>query len=129
MTPPSSGLEPGLRGEAARTVTAELTAEALGSGTVPVLGTPALLAMMEDAAVAAVAARLEQGTTSVGTWAELEHLAASKVGASVRAAAELVAVDGRELEFVCEAYEGDTLIGRARHRRVVVDRERFLARL
>lgn len=107
-------------------MTAELTAENLGSGDVPVLGTPAVLALIEEAAVAAVRDALEPGATSVGTWAELEHLAPSRVGAEVRAAAELTAVDGRRLEFACEAYEGDTLIARARHRRLVVDRERFL---
>lgn len=124
-----SDLAPGLRGEATRTVTPELTAERLGSGDVPVFGTPALLAMIEDAAVAAVAGQLDPGATTVGTWAEIDHLGASKLGAEVRASAELVAVDGRVLEFACEAFDGDRVIGRARHRRAVLDRERFLARL
>lgn len=119
---------PGLRGQSERVVTEELTAMKLGSGTVPVFGTPALLAMMEDAAVSALAGALDAGTTTVGVWAELEHLAASKIGARVGAAAELVSVDGRMLEFTCEAHEGSKLIGRARHRRAVVDVETFLAR-
>jgi predicted thioesterase len=110
-------------------VTPDLTAEAVGSGTVPVFSTPSLLAMMEDAAVAAVGSCLADGDTTVGVYAELEHLAASAVGASVRATATLVSVDGRIVEFTCEAYDGHRLIGRARHRRAIVNREAFLARL
>jgi predicted thioesterase len=121
-------LAPGLRGTSSRVVTEDLTATKLGSGSVPVFGTPALLAMLEDAAVAAVAGALDAGMTTVGVWAELEHLAASKVGAHLNAEAELVAVSGRTLEFACTAHEGDKLIGRARHRRAIVDAERFLAR-
>ena|SRR5438093_10603665 len=120
---------PGLRGEAARTVTDELTAERLGSGSVPVFGTPALLAMIEDAAVAAVAGAVQPGSTTVGIWVELEHIAPSRVGARVHATAELKAVNGRTLEFECEAFEAGKLIGRARHRRAVVEMERFLARI
>jgi predicted thioesterase len=107
-------------------VTADLTAERLGSGDLPVLGTPAVLALIEEAAVSAVRGALEDGSTSVGTWVELEHLAPSRLGAEVRAEAELTAVEGRRLDFSCEAYEGETLVARARHRRVVVDRARFL---
>jgi len=96
---------------------------------VPVFSTPSLLAMMEDAAVAAIDGALEPGSTTVGVYAELEHLAASAVGASVRASASLVNVGSRVLEFTCEAFEGDRLIGRARHRRAIVNREKFLSRL
>lgn len=106
----------------------EDTAVALGSGDVPVLGTPAVLALMEAAACAAIASALDPNTTSVGTWAELEHLAPSNVGATVEATAELIAVDGRTLEFTCEARDGSTVIGRAKHKRAIVDREKFLAR-
>jgi fluoroacetyl-CoA thioesterase len=123
-----AALSAGLRGEAGRVVTADLTAEALGSGDVPVLGTPAVLALMEEAACAAIDSALEDGATSVGIWAELEHLAPSMVGATVTATAELTAVDGRTLAFSCEAREGSTVIARAKHRRAIVDRERFLGR-
>lgn len=105
----------------------EHTAERLGSGDVPVLGTPVVLALIEEAAVAAVREALAPGTTSVGVWVELEHLAPSRVGAEVRASAELVAVDGRRLEFACRAFDGERLVARARHRRAVVDRQRFLS--
>lgn len=105
-----------------------MTAAALGSGDVPVLGTPAVLALMEEAACAAIASALDGAATSVGTWAELTHLAPTKVGATVEAVAELTAVDGRTLEFACEAHEGTKVIARARHRRAIVDREKFLGR-
>jgi predicted thioesterase len=116
----------GLRGTASRAVTEELTAASLGSGDVPVLGTPAVLAVIEEAACAAIAGSLGPGRTSVGVWVEMEHLKPSGLGAVVEATAELIASDKRILEFTCEAREGDTLVARARHRRVVVDRERFL---
>ena len=119
----------GTRGEARRTVTTAITADALGSGDVPVLGTPAVLALVEEAACAAVAGALEEGRTSVGTWVELEHLAPSKVGAEVIATAELTGVDGRVLDFTCEVRDGERVIARARHRRAIVDREKFLGRL
>jgi predicted thioesterase len=120
-------LEPGLRAKAHVIVTEEQTAVELGSGDVAVLGTPALLALMERAAYAAVAGALADGDTSVGIWADLEHLAASKPGAEVTVEAELVAVDGKVLEFSCEAREGTKVVARARHKRAVVNRERFLA--
>lgn len=103
------------------------TAIALGSGDVPVLGTPAVLALMEEAACAAIASGLDPGTTSVGTSAELEHLAPTRVGAEVLAEAELVSLEGRTLEFDCEVKEGAKTVARARHKRAIVDREKFLA--
>jgi fluoroacetyl-CoA thioesterase len=109
-------------------VSDEHTAIALGSGDVPVLGTPAVLALVEEAACAAIDPALSGGQTSVGIWVDLEHLASSKPGAEVSAEAELVGVDGGTLEFRCEAHEGTKLVARARHRRALVDRERFLAR-
>jgi predicted thioesterase len=119
-------LSAGLAGEARRVVTEDLTAIRLGSGDVPVFGTPALLALMEEAAVAAVHGALPDGATTVGSHVELDHLAPSRVGVEVRALATLTAVEGRALTFECEAYEGDKPIGRASHRRMIVDREKFL---
>ena len=118
-------LEPGLAGNAERTVTEDQLAIALGSGDVPVFGTPALLALMEQAAVDAVRSALPNGSTSVGASVELQHIAPSYAGAQVRASARLVAVEGRRLRFEIEAFEGETLIGRATHARAVVDRARF----
>jgi len=126
VTMGGTSLSAGLRGESRHVVTPEVTAEALRSGDVPVFGTPALLALIEEAAVTALLGALPEGTTSVGVHVELDHLAPSRVGAEVRALATLTAVEGRALTFECEAYDGDTLIGRAVHRRAVVDREKFL---
>ncbi len=123
----TSSLEPGLTGEARRVVTPDQTARALGSGDVEVYGTPALLALIEEACVAAVHLALPEGTTSVGMRAELDHLAPSRVGAEVRALARLTAIDKKRLTFEAEAYDGDTLIGRATHIRAVADRSRFEA--
>lgn len=125
-----TSLEPGLTGTAERVVTDDLLAIALGSGDVPVFGTPALLALMEQAAVAALLGALPDGSTSVGASAELQHIAPTWAGATVRASARLVAVDGRKLRFEIEAHEvtaeGELkLIGRATHARAVVDRARF----
>jgi len=119
-------LSAGLAGEARRIVTEDLTAVRLGSGDVPVFGTPALLALIEEAAVAAVHGALPDGATSVGSHVELDHLAPSRVGTEVRAFATLTAVEGRALTFECEAYEGEKPIGRALHKRMIVDREKFL---
>jgi predicted thioesterase len=122
-------LTPGLRGTATVTVTPHNTAEALGSGDVPVFATPALVALMEQAAVAALAAAMPPGETTVGTRIEVAHLAATPVGDTVRADAELLAVEGRALRFAVAAFDGRQKVGEGRHERVVVTRDRFLARL
>lgn len=122
-------LQPGLKFESTATVTSALTAEQLGSGDMPVLATPALVALMENAAMRAVAAALGEGQTTVGTAISTSHLKASAVGAVVRAEALLTAVEGRQLTFEVSAWQGDVLLGQGVHTRFVVDRERFLAKL
>ncbi|MEH3033789.1 MAG: thioesterase [Aeromicrobium erythreum] len=115
--------------EIVHTVTDADTASALGSGDLAVLATPRLLAWCEEATCAALDLPAER--TSVGTRVDLEHLAASPVGATVRARAEVVHEDGRLLRFRVTAHdvERDTLLASGEVRRVVVDRERFLSRL
>lgn len=123
-------LTPGLEHTLTHQVAAADTAGALGSGDLPVLGTPALLALAERATVAAVAAAVPTESTTVGTRVQLDHLRASPVGALITVTARLVAVDGRLLRLEVVAEDGSgTLIGHGEIRRVVVDRERFLARL
>ena len=122
-------LTPGRQGHAEQTIGEAHTAAALGSGSLPVLGTPALLALMEAAAVDALAPSLPPETTSVGIYVELHHLAASPVGMAVRAEATLTAVEGRTLTFEIVAYDAQEMIGKALHRRVLVDRERFMRRV
>jgi fluoroacetyl-CoA thioesterase len=120
---------PGLRAEVRIVVAESDTASAIGSGDVPVLATPRLLALAEAATVAAVQEHLDPGTTSVGTRVVLEHTAASPIGAEVTAIAQLTEVDQRRLVFNVEAVEGDKTIGAARVERFIVDREKFLGRL
>lgn len=121
-----SVLEPGLEATVEETVSEEMTAERLGSGNVPVLGTPAILAMVEAAAVAAVAAELDAAQTTVGASVELEHVAPTEVGARVTATAGLADVDGRRLRFTFEVTDPAGPIARGSHLRVLVDRDRFL---
>jgi predicted thioesterase len=123
----STVLEPGRKASVEETVTQEMTAERLGSGDVPVLATPAILALVEAAAVAAVTAALAPGRTTVGSSVELEHMAPTAVGASVVATATLVDIDGRRLRFSFEATDPRGPIARGTHTRVIVDREGFLA--
>lgn len=116
------------------TVADDDTASAVGSGTLPVLGTPRLLAWCEAATCAALEPALPPGRTSVGTRVELEHLAASPVGATVRVSATSTYVDGRLYRFSVSAHhtvaEGPAkLVGTAEITRVVVDADRFLGRL
>jgi predicted thioesterase len=121
-----TGVKIGLRGTATMRVTPENTAQAWGSGEVPVFGTPSLVALLETAAVNAVAGRLEPGETTVGTWIEVSHLAASPVGVVVSAEAELTAVDDRKLTFSVVAHDHRQKIGEGQHHRVIVTRQRFL---
>lgn len=121
-------LVPGLIGEAAREVGETDTAAYLGSGLVPVFGTPALVALVEGAAVKAVAPHLPPGKTSVGGRIDLRHLAATPIGMRVLARAELLEVDGRRLIFRVTAWDEVEQIGEATHERFVVDRARFMTK-
>jgi fluoroacetyl-CoA thioesterase len=112
------------------TVCADDTALALGSGSLPVLGTPRLLAWCEAVTCDAIERRLTEGRTSVGTRVSLEHLAASPVGASVTVSAIEIYVDGRLVRFGVSARHSDgKLVGSGEVTRVIVDAEKFLARL
>ncbi len=121
-------LTAGLRGQAEAQVTADRTADALGSGDLPVFGTPALVALMEQAAVSALAGHLGSAETTVGTSIEVAHLAATPVGLCVRAEAELIEIDGRKLTFLIQAYDPREKIGQAQHHRIIVLRDRFLSK-
>ena len=121
-------LAPGLTGEIDMIVTDTDTAARWGSGLVPVFGTPALVGLMEGAAVQALAAYLSPGQTSVGGRIDLRHLAPTPVGMRVRARAELLQVEGRRLVFHVEAWDEAERIGEATHERFVIDQERFIAK-
>jgi len=113
------------------TVTDDDTAAALGSGSLPVLGTPRLLAWCEAATCAAIEDALAEGETSVGTRVQLEHLAASPVGAAVEVTAATAYVDGRLHRFTVAARHASDgkVVASGEVTRVVVDAERFLSRI
>ena len=120
----------GDRGGIREVVTDADTAVALGSGGLPVLATPRLLAWCEAATCRALDGRLPAGSSSVGTSVRLEHLAPSAVGEEVTVVALVATVDGSRIGFEVEATDvAGTVVGRGTVERVVVDDERFLARL
>lgn len=110
-------------------VTHEVTALSMGSGDMPVLATPAMLALMENAAMLAVKDHLQQGSTTVGGHIEATHMRPTKLGEIVTATAVVTNVDGKKIDFKVEAHCGDTLLGEGTHRRFVVNRDAFLERL
>ncbi|MBO3746474.1 thioesterase family protein [Streptosporangiaceae bacterium NEAU-GS5] len=122
-------LAPGPRASRVIMVERSDTAVKMGSGDVPVLATPRLLAFAEGLTMQLAREGLDDGETSVGTRISLEHRAASPVGAHVRLDAELTEVDGRRLVFEASASWDGTVLFTATIERMVVDRERFLARL
>ncbi|MEU3457168.1 hotdog domain-containing protein [Micromonospora sp. NPDC006766] len=118
----------GLTARVELTVTDADTAQAVGSGDVPVLGTPRVLALAEAATVAATAIRMPTGSTTVGVRVELEHRAATPIGRTVVAAARLAKVDGRRLLFEVTVTDGDEIVAEGRVERVLVERQRFVER-
>ena len=118
-----------MRGCASAVVAGEDTAQAMGSGLVPVLATPRMIALMEEAAVNAVQSGLLPGETTVGVRLETSHDAATPVGMKVTAWAEVTAVEGRNITFAVWAEDSVEQIGRGTHQRAVVQTERFLARV
>lgn len=123
-----SDLELGLEGKASLSVSEADTARAVGSGAVVVLGTPVMIALMEQASVAATAPRLPPDQVTVGTQVAVRHLAPTPVGMGVVARATLTEIDGRVLTFEVEAWDDKERIGVGTVQRVIVDRERFQGR-
>ena len=121
-------LKPGLKGRAETTVTPDNTAQAVGSGLVPVFATPYMIALMENAAVNAVQAALSADEGTVGTRLDVTHDAATPIGLKVWAEAELTAVEGRKLTFAVAAYDEREQIGGGVHQRFIIKPEKFLAR-
>jgi len=107
----------------------EHTAEELGSGSVQVLATPMLIALMEAAALDAVQGYLAEGWTTVGTRVEVEHMRATPLGGRVTAEATLIKRADRVLEFTVQAWDGFGAVGQGTHTRVIIDRGRFMAKL
>lgn len=115
----------GITGRCELVVSKEDTAAAVGSGTLDVLATPRVAALMEMAAWKSVGEELEEGSTTVGTMLSLEHLAPTPVGGSVWCESVLETVNGRELTFRLTASDQTGVIARAEHKRFIVDIDRF----
>ena len=118
----------GCTGRAETTVTQENTAAAVGSGLVPVFATPYMIALMENAAVNAVQAGLNEGEGTVGTHLDVSHDAATPVGMKVWAEAEVTAVEGRKLTYTVAAFDEAGPIGKGEHQRFIIQADRFLAK-
>lgn len=121
--------DPGLSASDTFTVGDDDTAIALGSGDVPVLATPRLLATAEAACVQAIAGEVPEDRTTVGAYAEVEHDLPSPVGARIEVEATLIGHHGRRLEFNVVFREDSRIVARVQHRRVLVHRDRFLEKL
>jgi fluoroacetyl-CoA thioesterase len=119
-------LRPGLSAAVELVVTEDDTALALKTGDVPVLATPRVVMLAEEATVQAVENDLVEGTTSVGYRVQLDHLAPTAVGGKVRAEATLEAIEGRRLTFRVSVSDGHGLVAAGRITRVIVERTRFL---
>jgi fluoroacetyl-CoA thioesterase len=122
-------IQVGLAAERTETVTESLLATRLGSGSIAVYATPAMVALMESAAVAAIEPWLPEGQASVGIALEVRHLAATPPGQQVRARAEVAEVDGRKVTFAVWAWDEQELIGEGAHTRYVIDVARFMQRV
>lgn len=122
-------MEIGISYTSTLTVDETNTAIALGSGDMPVLATPAMMALMENAAMNAVKECLPEGRTTVGGHIESSHIKPSPIGSKVKAKAVLEKIDGRKLYFKVTAHQGEALIGEGTHLRFIVDRERFLSKI
>lgn len=118
-------IEVGMMEKVTLKVTGQDTAVVLGSGLVDVMGTPKMIALMENAAYKAVAEGLPEGYTTVGTQMNASHIAPTPVGMEVYAMAELTAVEGKKLSFKVEAYDEEGCIGKGTHTRFIVHLERF----
>lgn len=122
-------LKPGLAGTAETIVRETNTAIVMGSGSLHVFATPSMIALMEQAACNAVAACLDEESTSVGTLVNITHDAATGMGKKVTATATLTAVKGRKLVFEITAADEDKQIGQGTHERFIVNKEKFMEKL
>lgn len=119
-------MQTGTKHEVKITVTPEVTAASVKSGSLQVFATPSMVALMEQAAAELCQKELGEGLTTVGTALNIQHLAATYVGVEVRAVATLLSFDGRKAEFEVEAYDNAGLIGKGTHERFTVKIDKFM---
>lgn len=122
-------MEIGLTYTSTLVVSKDHVAAVMGSGDLHVFATPAMVALMENAAMLAVAEHLPEGSTTVGAMMNTSHVKPSPVDESIKATAVLTEVDGRKLTFEIKAEDSKGIIGEAVHVRYIVDRERFMQKL
>lgn len=122
-------LEKGLSAQSKTTVDRGNVAATMGSGDLQVFATPAMVALMENAAMTAVAGHLPEGSTTVGAEMNVTHIKPSGIGAEIVASAVLTEVDGRKLTFNVGARDGESVIGEGIHVRFIVDREKFMSKV
>lgn len=118
----------GLKGRSDTVVTPQNTADAVGSGLVPVFATPYMIALMENAASSALLPFLAQDEGSVGTRLDVSHDSATPIGMKVWAEAEVVAVEGKKIVFAVSAFDEAGPIGKGTHERFIIKPEKFLAK-
>ena len=118
-------LETGIKGTRTVTVNEENTAKAMGSGTLDVFATPALIALMEETCWRSVANELEEGCGTVGTLLEIKHTAPTPVGMKVTCESTLTEVDGRRLVFEVIARDAKGVVGEGKHERFIIQNEKF----
>ena len=123
-----TAVQVGLKNTVSEEVTEEKTARAMGSGSLPVYATPAMTCLMEKAATETVEALVPEGWTTVGISLHVAHTAATPVGLTVQAEAEVTAVEGRKIIFTVRAYDDQGEIGVGSHERFAVAKEKFLAK-
>lgn len=121
-------LEVGIQGQQSAVVNESTTARVMGSGSLDVYATPAMIALIEKTAMLSVAPELEVGQGTVGTDLKVQHLASTPVGMTVTAKTELIEVDRRRLVFSAEVYDEVGLVGKGTHERFVIDEAKFQAK-
>ena len=125
----SDEIRVGMKISAEQPVTSELAAAHIGSGSLQVYATPAMVTFVEHTCRKLIEPLLPPGQTTVGTLIELEHLAPTPVGGTVHIDASVTEVDGRRVVFAAEIRDEEELVGRARHERFIIDEKRFLQRV
>ena len=121
-------LSTGIKGTLEMTVTENDTAEAIGSGGLPVFATPSMIMLMEKTSAAVVRPYLAEGDTTVGTLVNIRHLSATPVTGTIRCESELTEVDRKRLTFRVTAFDDAGLIGEGSHERFIVTAEKFMAK-
>lgn len=127
--PSTASVRVGMVSEATQVVTPDTTAQHLGSGSLKVYATPAMVAFFEHTCQTMVEPLLPEGRTTVGMQVQMRHLAATPLGEVVRIRAEVVAVSGNVIDFRGQVWDRHELVGEGEHRRVVIERDRFLKRV